>query len=106
MEFYVQWCVALHQSHKGSYMYFEKLFFPAFEVNFLVEKLPQLVAIQIFQSSYISHGESLNHNILLHVTLMFNIFYKALYTSWCITKQPPKLVAKILATKFGFVPDF
>ena len=63
MEFYIQWCVALNQTHWGSY--FEKITFPALEVNFL-KKLPQLVAFQIFQSSHISHGESLNHNILLH----------------------------------------
>ena len=40
-------------------------FVPALEVNFL-EKLPQLVALQIFQSSYINHEESLSHDILLH----------------------------------------
>ena len=72
VEFYIQWCVALHQTHWGSY--FINLIFPALEVNFL-KKLPQLVALQIFQSSYISHGESLNHNtvpvfyyiIIIHV---------------------------------------
>ena len=37
-------------------------FFLALEVHFL-KNLPQLLALQIFQSSYISHGESLNHNI-------------------------------------------
>ena len=63
VEFYIQWCVALHQTHWGSY--FEKLIFLALEVNFL-KKLPQLVALQIFQSLYISHGELLKHNILLH----------------------------------------
>ena len=39
--------------------------FPALEANFL-KTLPQLVALQIFQSSYINHEESLSHNILLH----------------------------------------
>ena len=63
MQFYIQWYVALHQTHWG--WYFEKLFFPALEVNFL-KKLPQLVALQIFQGSFINHGESLNNNILLH----------------------------------------
>ena len=33
--------------------------------NFL-EKLPKLVALQVFQSSYLSCGESLNHNTLSH----------------------------------------
>ena len=33
--------------------------------------------------------------------LILNIFLKTLY----ITKKTPNLVAKILATKFGFVPD-
>ena len=33
------------------------------QVNF-PEKLPKLVALQIFQSSYLSCGESLNHNTL------------------------------------------
>ena len=45
VQFYIHWC--------------------ALEVNFL-KKLPQLVALQFFQSSHLSHGESLNHNILSH----------------------------------------
>ena len=40
-------------------------FVTALEVTFL-KKLPQLVALQIFQSSFINHEESLSHNILLH----------------------------------------
>ena len=40
-------------------------FVPALEVNIL-KKLPQLLALQIFQSSYINHEESLSNNILLH----------------------------------------
>ena len=43
----------------------KKLFVPTLNVNFL-KKLPQLVALRIFQSSYLSCGESLNLNILLH----------------------------------------
>ena len=35
------------------------------EVNFL-KKLPHLVALQIFQNSYINYEESLSHNTLLH----------------------------------------
>ena len=31
---------------------------------------------------------------------------RAIKGFYCITKKTPKLVAKILATKFGFVPDF
>ena len=72
------------------------------QVNFL-EKLPKLVALQNFQSSYLSCGESLNHNTLSHYYLRHikHIFENITY----ITKNTPKLVAKILATKFGFVPD-
>ena len=56
-------------------------FVPALEVNFL-KKLPQLVALQIFLSSYINHGESLSHNILLIIIrVILNIFFKALYKS-------------------------
>ena len=44
---------------------FKNWFVSALEVNFL-KKLPQLVALQIFQSSYINHEESLSNNILLH----------------------------------------
>ena len=33
------------------------------QINFL-EKLPKLADLQIFQSSYLSYGESLNHNTL------------------------------------------
>ena len=40
-------------------------FISALQVNFL-EKLPKLVALQIVQSSYLSCGESLNHNTLSH----------------------------------------
>ena len=103
VEFYIQWCGALHWTHWGSY--FEKLICPALEINFL-KKLPQLVALQIFQSSYLSHGESLNHNILWHYhdyhkTHIEHIFENIIY----ITKKAPNLVAKILATKFGFVLD-
>ena len=77
-------------------------FFPAFEVNFL-KKLPQLLVLQMFQSSTINHGESLSHNILLnfYLTHIEPIFQSIIY----ITKKTPNLVAKILATKFGFVPD-
>ena len=67
-------------------------FVPALQVSFL-EKLPQLVALQIFQSSLLSCGESLNHNTLSHYHYIHiehiseNITY--------ITKKTPKLVAKI-----------
>ena len=40
-------------------------FVRALQVNFL-EKLPKLVALQNFQISYLSYGESLNHNTLSH----------------------------------------
>ena len=40
-------------------------FVPALQVNFL-EKLPKLVALQIFQGWYLSCGESLNHTTLSH----------------------------------------
>ena len=73
------------------------------QVNFL-EKLRKLVALQIFQSSYLSCGESFNHNTLSHYHYIHieHIFENITY----ITKKAPKLVAKILATKFGFVPDW
>ena len=70
------------------------------------QKLPYLVAphSQIFQGSYLSCGESLNHNILSHyyLTDIKHIFENITY----ITKNTPKMVAKILATNFGFVPDW
>ena len=62
-EFYIQWYGALLQNRWRSY--FKNWFVPALEINFL-ENLPQLVALWIFQSSYLSCGESLNHNILSH----------------------------------------
>ena len=73
------------------------------QVNFL-EKLPKLVALQNFQSSYLSCGESLNHNALSHYYYRHieHIFENITY----ITKKTPKLVAKILSTKFGFIPDW
>ena len=102
VEFYIQWCVALHQTHLGSY--FEKFIFACLEVDFL-KKLPELVALQIFQSLCISvmgnHWNTLFYYIIIR--LILNIFFKALYIY--IYKNPPNLVAKMLATKFGFVPD-
>ena len=76
-------------------------FVPPLQVNFL-EKLPKLVALQIFRSSYLSCGETLNHNTY-HIIIrpILKIFFKTLL----ISQKTPKLVAKILATKFGFVPD-
>ena len=38
-------------------------FVPAMEVNFL-KKVPELVTLRIFQTAYLSHGESLHHNVL------------------------------------------
>ena len=56
------------------------------QVNFL-EKLPKLVALQIFQSSYLSCGESLNHNTVSHYqTHTEHIFENITY----ITKKTPK----------------
>ena len=62
------------------------------QINVL-EMLPPLVALQIFQSLYLSCGESLNHNTKSHYYeahiehISENITY--------ITKKTPKLVAKI-----------
>ena len=76
------------------------------ELAFLMKTLQfwtQSVTLQIFQNSYLSHGESLNHNISSHYykTHMKHIFENITY----ITNKTPKLVDKILATNFGFVPD-
>ena len=49
-------------------------------------KLPKLVALQIFQSSYLSCGESWKHYIY--------------------HKEDTKVGSQKLATKFGFVPDW
>ena len=50
------------------------------EVDFL-KKLPQLVALRFFQSSYINHGKTLSHNILLHYyqTNIEHIFQSIIY---------------------------
>ena len=62
------------------------------QINVL-EMLPPLVALQIFQILYLSCGESLNHNTKSHYYeahiehISENIIY--------ITKKTPKLVAKI-----------
>ena len=79
----------------------KKWFVPALKVNFF-KKLPQLVALLNFQSSYLSHGESLNHNYChIIIRLILNIFLKALHILQ--KKRTTKLVAKILTTNFGFV---
>ena len=55
---------------------FEKWFAPALEVDSL-ENLPQLRALQICQSLYLTHGESLSHNIY-HIIIrpISNIVWK------------------------------
>ena len=59
-----------------------------------------------FPISYYSCGESLNHNTLSHyydiIRTTLNIFFENITY---VTKETPKLVTKILVTKFGFVPD-
>ena len=98
--FYIQWCVALwHQTHWG--WYFEKLICSRLEILFS-QKATTVGSLRNFSSSYINHEESLSHNIFLHYYLINikHIFQSVIY----ITKKLPNLVAKILATKFGFVP--
>ena len=72
------------------------------QTNFL-EKVPKLVALKVFQISYLSCDEFLNHNTLSHYykTHTEHIFENITY----IWEKTSKLVAKTLATKFGFVPD-
>ena len=79
VEFYIQWCVALHQTHWG--YTFEKLIFLALEVNFL-KKLPQLVALKFFKA-YISVMGTYWNIIFYYIIirLILNIFFKALYIS-------------------------
>ena len=61
-----------------------------------VEKLPQLVVLQIFQGSYPSCGESLNHNTLshYHYTHIEHISENITY----ITKKETKVGSQNLAT--------
>ena len=59
-----------------------------------------------FSKAYISCGESLNHSTFMILSHNYkphteDIFENITY----ITKKTPKLVAKILATKFGFVSE-
>ena len=63
MGFYIQWCGPFQWTHYW-HLYL-KQFVPALQSNFL-EKLPHLVALQIFQSLYLSSRESLNDNTLEH----------------------------------------
>ena len=68
------------------------------------EKLPKLVALQIFQSSCLSCGEFHNHNTLSHhySSHIKHIFWKHnIYH-----KEDTKVGRQHLATKFGFVPDW
>ena len=100
VEIYIQWCKAFQQTCWCSYF---KKFVPASDINFL-EKLPQLVGLCIFQNSYLTHGESLNHNVLQHFywTYIKHDFENNTY----ITNKTPKLGAKVWLRTFGFVPDW
>ena len=81
-------------------------FFPALEVN-IFKKLPQLVAIQIFQSSSVMRNQWTIIFYHVIIRLILNISFKALYISQKTPKLEAKILeAKILATKFGFVPDW
>ena len=80
--FYIQWCGALQRTRWRSYL--KKKNFPALEVKFL-EKLPQLVALQIFQTSYLNCAESRNDHILTqyYKTHVKHIFEKiSSITTW------------------------
>ena len=61
-------------------------FVPALEVNFL-KMLPQLVTLQIFQSSYLSHG---NHWTIIFyhiiIILILNIFLKTIHILQRVTE--------------------
>ena len=61
VKFYIQWCRALKWTRWRSYL--SIWFVPALQANF-PEKLLKLVALQISHSTYLSCGESLNHNTL------------------------------------------
>ena len=65
-------CEILHPVVQGTSVnsqwtrsYLNNYFVRALQVNF-PEKLPKLVALQNFQSSYLSCGEFLNYNTLSH----------------------------------------
>ena len=93
--------MVLHWTHWG--LYLKNVFVFALEDTFLT-RLPQLVANYIIQCTYLSYVELLNHNILsyYHYKHTEQNFEHIIY----ITKNTPNLVAKILATKFGFVADW
>ena len=56
VQFNIHWCVVNQWTHWG--LYLKKWFVPALEVTFL-KKLPQLVALRIFQYTYLSYVESI-----------------------------------------------
>ena len=70
------------------------------QINVL-EKLPQLVALLIFQSLYLSCGESLDHDTVSYYGPHLTYFWK----HYIYYKKDTKVGSQNLATKFGFVPD-
>ena len=97
VEFYIQRCVALHHTHWG--LYFEKLICPCLGIWF-----SQKATSSKFFKAHISimrnHWAIIFYYVIIR--LILNLFFKALYIP---QKNYQILVAKILATKFGFVPD-
>ena len=81
-EFYIQWCGALDWTRWGSY--FEKFICPCLEVNFL-KKLPQLVALRIFQNSYLRTYITITETKVGSLNFGYQIWFcTLLLKSYCV----------------------
>ena len=102
LEFYIQWCVALHQTHWGSN--FEKLICPCFGSLFS-QKATTVGSPLNFQSSYLNRGELLNQDILSHcyfIRLILNIFLKTLHILQKDTKVGSQNDCLVCSKWFGW----
>ena len=91
VKFYIEGYGALYPAHWGSY--FEKLIFPALEVNSF-KMLTLLVALHFFKGHVTVLGNHLSmifHHIFIIIRLLLNIFFKTFHI---LQKNTPNLVAK------------
>ena len=99
VKFYIQWCGAIQWTRWRSY--FKQLICSCLASLFSGKatklgsppNFPKLIWWRICQSQYF-------------ITLLLEPYWTYFFNITYIIKKTPKLVAKILATKFGFVPDW
>ena len=101
VEFYIQCCGALNQTHWGSH--FDKLICPCLGSQF--SQKATTVASNLNIPKLISQSWGTIEPYYF-ITLSLDLYLTYFWKHDIYYKKTPKLATKILATKFGFVPDY